>query len=853
LRRTHSHDGHQVKTDEAAAVADIEKQREQAELPYLHIVQLNDCWHVYFAIRLVAVTKNDSAGGKSLSEQEVLLQQFSFLSAITQDSSDIEKVIELRFVAYPDEELPQRGKIDIGFICKVVHTERDVAIQLADTFLADLYAMLPLTDTQTYQFASAYTEHEFMLLYRPSFPIRDIGEIVKREEVVGIGKERELYVTYPFSSAFAGRSEPAIHRIVWKLLREQSKHILSVCLMPTTLTPWERQVLRESVDACESSQAVTEFEEGTGNGQVKGTTRYSARARASALGRVFQGYLHELSGKAWLLKIQVASDHPINQGVLDLIGSEIAGFPWYDQEKGALQPGGYAIGRPATMEEFDIAEHNLQRLEYRPWLYSMAPDELTRLRRLVSVQEAFRAFRIPPPKEEGIPGIELQMVKFSPVPANMPREGTILGESLFLGLRYAPKIMIKDEDRQRHMYIVGKTGVGKSTLILKMVVADIQRGLGVCVVDPHGELVHDILLRLPEKRIRDVIVFDPSDSEMPLGVNMLEAETEQEKHLIVNEFIGLLYKLYDPTHIGIVGPRLEHAIRNAMLTVMAEPGNTLIDVVGVLTSASFLSTKLLHVKDPLVRSYWEDQIAHTSDFHRSEVLDYIVSKFGRFVTNVLVRNIIGQSKSAFDFRTVIDERKILLLDLSKGKIGPENSTFLGSILVPKLLIAALSRADIEREKRHNFQLYVDEFQNFASETFGTMLSEARKYGVAITMAHQYLDQLPPAMRAAVFGNVGTMISFRVGIDDGRQLAPEFYPAFSADDLTNLPKFTAGVKLLVDGLAVRPFSMRTIFEPNVGISETIARRAREQSRQTYGKRREDVTAEIERRGSNWFRR
>lgn len=843
-----------------AYLAAINARRQREGLPYLYIVKeqwgnlgeqlpaAEDWWAVYFAIRLVSATKIDRAiSRKAPSEDEMLRQQFSFLSAVTSDSSAVHRAVELRYVSLPDQELPQRGKLRIGFICKVAYSDVDTTIRLANAFMEDIYAILPLTETQTYQFVPAYTAQEFMDLFDP-FPVSDIGEIVKREDIVNIGGGKEVYVAYPFSSSM----QPSMYHILWKLLRERGKYLLSVCVMPTSLLPWERQTLREIVDACESIHAETEIEETVTGGRVKGTTRYPARARAYAVGRVFQQYLHGLSGNAWVLKVQIASDDTINRGVLETVGTQIAGVPEYDPERGVFGVGGYVVVQPTTVEEFKIAQDNLKYLKHDHWQYSLAPDHLTRLRHLVGPEEAFRAFRLPLPQEEGIPGVELQMVKYSPLPANMPAEGIILGESLYTAMRQPAKVMIKADDRRRHVYVVGKTGVGKSTLLLEMALADIRNGSGVCVVDPHGELIEDLLLRLPPERVEDVILFDPSDEERPVGLNMLEAETEQEKHLIVNEMIGLMYKLYDPHRQGIVGPRFEHAVRNAMLTVMAQPGNTLIEVVGVLTNNQFRAEKVKDVKDPLVRSYWHDQIAHTADYHKSEVLDYIVSKFGRFVTNQLVRNIIGQSESAFDFRDVIDQRKILLVSLSKGKIGPENSIFLGSVLVPKLLIAALSRVEIPRERRHDFYLYVDEFHNFASETFAVMLSEARKYGIAITMAHQYLDQIPEAMRAAVFGNVGTIISFRVGIDDVRHLAPEFYPVFDADDLTNLPKYTACVKLLVDGLAVRPLSMRTLFDPDSGVNHEVAQKAREFSRQTYGKPREQVAKEIARRGRGWIK-
>ena len=255
----------------------------------------------------------------------------------------------------------------------------------------------------------------------------------------------------------------------------------------------------------------------------------------------------------------------------------------------------------------------------------------------------------------------------------IPNTGMFIGISRFHGVDR--RIYIGDDDRRRHTYIIGKTGTGKSQLLEEMVIQDIKEGKGVAVIDPHGDLVDGILERIPAERAEDVIYFDPSDTERPMGINMLTADTEQQKHFVVTAIVGLMYKLYDPQKTGIIGPRFEHAVRNAMLTIMVEPGSTFIEVVRVLTDASFVQELLPKLTDPIIRRYWTDQIAQTADFHKSEVLDYIVSKFGRFVTNKMIRNIIGQSKSSFDFRKSMDEGKILLINLSKGKIGEENSNF----------------------------------------------------------------------------------------------------------------------------------------------------------------------------------
>jgi hypothetical protein len=398
------------------------------------------------------------------------------------------------------------------------------------------------------------------------------------------------------------------------------------------------------------------------------------------------------------------------------------------------------------------------------------------------------------------------------------------------------------------MYIIGKTGVGKSEFLKDMILQDIKAGKGVCFIDPHDTI--DMLLPLiPPERAEDVILFDPSDTERPMGLNMLDAQTEEQKDLIVTSIIGLMYKLYDPNKTGIIGPRFEHAIRNAMLTVMSEPGSTFVEVVRVLTDASFVQELLPKVSDPIVRRYWTDQIAQTSDFHKSEVLDYIVSKFGRFVTNRMMRNIIGQSKSAFSFREVMDEGKILLISLAKGKIGEDNSSFLGLILVPKILAAAMSRQDTPLEKRRDFYLYVDEFQNFATPDFGQILSEARKYRLNLVVANQFIGQIEEDVKNAIFGNAGTIVTFRVGVSDANYLQHEFQPVFNEADLINVERFHAYVKTLVNGEPVTPFSIdmtRNLDEEKKQANPKVTELVKELSRLKYGRPRELVEAEVAKR-------
>jgi hypothetical protein len=453
-----------------------------------------------------------------------------------------------------------------------------------------------------------------------------------------------------------------------------------------------------------------------------------------------------------------------------------------------------------------------------------------------------------PNKTIETPHIHWLKAKTAPVPADVPQAGgTQLGFGYYRGIRRP--VSIGFEDRRRHVYIIGKTGTGKSELLKEMVKQDVRAGAGVCVIDPHGDLIDDIVKYIPANRAEEVIYFDPSDAQRPMGLNLLEAKTEDQKHFITTSIINLMYKLYDPQRTGIIGPRFEHAVRNAMLTVMYEPGATFVEVMRVLQDSKYVQEILPKIQDPIIKRYWTDQIAQTSDFHKSEVLDYIVSKFGRFVTNKTMRNIIGQSKSAFDFRQCMDNGNILLINLSKGKLGEENSSFLGLVLIPKILVAAMSRQEIPEQQRRDFNLYVDEFQNFATPDFATILSEARKYHLNLTVANQFIGQMDEEVKNAVFGNVGTLISFRVGVTDASYLQREYQPVFSESDLINVERFHTYIKTIVDNEPVPPFSCdmtKDIKKIRAQANEKIAQAIIQLSRLKFGRPQELVEAEISKR-------
>jgi len=469
---------------------------------------------------------------------------------------------------------------------------------------------------------------------------------------------------------------------------------------------------------------------------------------------------------------------------------------------------------------------------------------------LLNTEELASLFHFPLKNAE-TPNILWLTAKHASAPTNIPNEGIILGQNIYRG--EVQDIRIKREDRRRHMYIIGKSGGGKSQFIAGMAIQDILNGEGVCVLDPHGDLVKDILDRVPPERAEDVVLFAPADIERPLALNLIEFDSRypEQKTFVINELIKIFDKLYDLKSTG--GPIFEQYMRNALLLIMADPesGSTLMEVPKVLSDASFRRMKLEKCSDPTVVDFWKKEAEKAGgDAALANVVPYITSKLTQFISNDTMRPIIGQQKSSFNVRDIMDRQKILLIDLSKGAIGEMNAYLLGMILIGKILMAALSRTDISAEKRKDFYLYIDEFQNFTTDSICSILSEARKYNLNLIMAHQYVGQMvkngDTTIKDAVFGNVGTMASFRVGADDAEFLEKEFSPVFNKFDLINVEKYTVYLKLLIDNTASRPFSMSTPWPLPGVLNEGVSSKIRSLSRLKFGQDRNLIEAEIRRR-------
>lgn len=512
-----------------------------------------------------------------------------------------------------------------------------------------------------------------------------------------------------------------------------------------------------------------------------------------------------------------------------LMNNVVAAFSLFD----SAQNNGFKFAVSKNIEEFVTA-----------YIFRFFPQEVTQ--NILNTVELATIFHLPNQQTIPTSQVQRQAIKQVDGPTQIIEEGFLLGVNEFRGTK--KPIRLGAKDRRRHVYMIGQTGVGKTGFLQNLAYQDMMDGRGFAFIDPHGDVVEELLGMVPKERVEDVVYFSPGDMEMPVGLNLFEFDNEDQRDFIIQETIAMLYKLYDPGHTGIIGPRFESWFRNAALTVMSDPnGSSFLDVQQVFIDQAFADEKIKHLTNQTVLDFWNKEMAQTTESAKGEMLGWFASKFGAFLANDMMRNIIGQTKSGFNLREIMDNNKILLVNLSKGRTGELNSQLLGMIFVMKFNAAAMGRADMPEDQRKDFSLYVDEFQNFATESFATILSEARKYRLSLILANQFMTQLTDQIREAILGNIGTVISGRIGITDAEVLVKKFSPTFDAEDLTRMPNFQTIASVMIQDVPSAAFSMSLL--PPLGQTNPQLRDAlKKLSATKFGKPRAQVEQEFFKRMS-----
>ena len=701
------------------------------------------------------------------------------------------------------------------------------------------------------------------------FRVRDLVEIVRREEMLaldtvrprdeaavgfvtrpaasGPGKEGELpriYYAYPFAVSF-----DTMERLCRALLLAPGPVLLSVCIRPHALGPDELAGLEERIRMCETFRQLPPPAQ-----PDPGLAEPLLKWRAEALLAQCSRELLALQDAAFRMAVRMAASGRVPDALVAVAGAtltEHAGHPFPVLQDAADRTlvGGYRAVRPPGEGARVRALDNLAWGGFEAWVPGPQGGEAPPWRDLFPVGQVCAAFRLPLATGGEFPGIDTVLHTPRPAPTDLPDQGVLLG------VHRAPDgvrpVRCPLEDRRRHMYVVGQTGTGKSTLFLGMILQDLRAGHGLGLIDPHGELVDEVLACVPPEREADVICLDPTDLERPVGINLLEAPTPLEKDFCINYLMDVFDLLYNLMETG--GPIFEMYMRNALYLLLHQPPAfrpAVVDVPPVFQRLEFRKALLDTCTNPYVVDFWTKEAERTTgDIGLKNVAPYITSKLSRFIYNEVVRGIVGQRRSTIDFRRVMDEGKVLLVDLRKGLLGSINSHFLGMMVVGKLFAAALGRRPGRGGRGpRDFYLYVDEFHNLATPTFVSILSEARKYRLALVLTNQYVAQLPPYVVQGILGNVGTLVSLRVGSADADLLRHAFGDVVSAGDLQGLPNWHAYVRLLARGRVSAAFDMATVLPARRPL-KARADRIRRRSGALYGCPRQQVEAQI-RAGLEW---
>ncbi len=769
-----------------------------------------------------AYTAFEMAGLAAMTHSSRLNQSSLFFSRMRMpalERIDVSITWSFRFITFPASNTTGAQKrVSFAAIARISHWSNDEDyLKNFANYVAQQFEMTLKTTLTSFHFVRM-NQTDIAKVLKP-FEVKDMVEIRQRPDQEGL------------PAPFPGIVD--IDTII-QLMRRQK----GICAVSFTVDPLNGKQFDYQLDnpdsAVSGSLATTQLSGGSQNeiidpamaGLLKAMRRESLRSNAFRLAVQLTG--EESLGDALIVALQSEIGSP---------GSLRAEMIWKNPLSGIVNNADVIRPRTGSTDgtsEFAAAVRSFENLIFASWTgdsHRLLPYNL------VDLNELSRIAALPNNTnwiDEYIPVTEY--------PYGYVESGIHLGANY--NLEENRRVVLPLTSRERHMWVVGQTGTGKSTFLMNMIMQDIYNGCGVTVMDPHGELIREILGRIPAHRLHDVILFDPAETNYPLGVNNLESQTDDERARIVSTFIGMLRKMFDPNTLGIVGPRFEHAVRNGLLTIMSVPsGSTLVELMRVLTDDSYRKSIMKYVTDPLVVRYWSDQIDNTNDFHRSEVLDYIVSKFGPFVTDYTIRRIVGQIHNSFMFREAFDKQRIILMSLAKGRLGAFNANFLGLIILPMMLGAALSRVDLPANQRKTNYLYIDEFQNYATESLAQMLAETRKYGVSLILANQHVGQLTGEIRDAVIGNVGNIVSFRLGVSDAEAMARIFAPSpLGAEQFTNLPNFTAFGRVMVNSERSPVFTLHSD-PPILKYSAIRESEVRAYSRILYGRDRDAIDKDI----------
>lgn len=838
-------------------------------------------WAAFFAIRLLTCPSARSGENGLYAAEQVLARHLAehadFINALFRSRGEV--VYALRFISRPHPQVLTAGAIDIVLLVRVDAGTEALARSRSRESWAQVTALLagyfPAWQWRTIQDAAG-----FMTVWRPfDLTSAQMAEIRRREDRVyldrlqprpWLGRGRkpgplnqedaagQIYFVHPFLPR-----STTLTRLLRVMLLQTRPLLWQVALNPTYLSPAEERAFIAEMCKCER-HLVAE----TSRPNVPEEEEAIHRRMAREILEGAQSQLMRLQDAPFFITITIAAEKGIPPEAIEALGVEITapvGAPALESQQGAnlqMNMGGYDIIQPAGEAENATARANLLHLEGRPWGATLAPEPLRRLRYLVDAREAAGAFRLPVASAEGMPGLAVVNLRTLPLPGEVaalsldkkPRK-SLIGENVYLGLHHP--VYMQESDRRQHLYVAGQTGTGKTTLLKSMILEGMDKGEGMAVIDPHGDLYNELCRMIPEKRIKDVVLFDPTDMEHPVGLNMLECSSAEERYFAVREMKAiirrLLYDEFGRSASDFAGPVFYQYMQMNMLLAMSDPDDpgTLVEFCEILQRGDYYKRWLpLKWSDRRLERWVEEHLSvgrfTASTRGESSMGEWVSSKFEDFIFDPMLRLIFGQKRSTINLREIMDSGKILLVNLAKGRLTEANSHFLGMILLARIQAAAMGRVELPAAQRRFFTLYVDEFQNMATENFTLLLSEARKFGVGLVLANQFISQIQdPRIMQAIFGNVGTLITFRVSYEDAREhLQPMYLPYFMDQDLTTVPNWHAFVKTTVAGQVVPPFVIRTVL-PEAARNASVAEAVRVNSRALYSRPRAEVDAEIER--------